>query len=190
MEIKNKTLINDYSFSEVSHEEFSPFFWENRPKVFGENSMLTFEKTLSAAEKEKQMALAKNMAGRQHFYFFIYKNEEIVGWHFGKQIDHEENYMVNTALFEAHRNKGVYQVFLQEMILFLKDKGYQIITSKHHASNNAVLVPKLKAGFVIKGLNIDLNFGTMVTLQYIVNELGKSIYNYRTGSHPLPPDSQ
>lgn len=94
--------------------------------------------------------------------------------------------MINTALYKQYRNNGVYQAFLKEIILFLKEKGYQLISSKHHASNNAVLVPKLKTGFYIKALEIDINFGTMVRLVFFVNDRAKNIYFYRTGYKKLP----
>jgi len=179
-------LFGNYSFQEVSEAEFSPFFNANRAIVFPENSGLFYQQFLSESEREKQIELAKHFKNRQFFYFFIYYKSEIVGWHFGKQMDGEEYYMINTGIFKAHQNKGVYQTFLREVLAFILDKGYQIISSKHHASNNAVLVPKLKAGFVIQSIEIDLAFGTMIKLIYLANEKARSIYNYRTGSHTLP----
>lgn len=181
-----KKLFDDYAFEEIERTTFNDYFAKNRAKVFTEDITLSYEDTLSSIEKENRKTLFQHTKERQMFCFFIYKKDEIIGWHFGKQIDHEEYYMINTAIYEQYRNNGVYQAFLKEIILFLKEKGYQLISSKHHASNNAVLVPKLKAGFYIKALEIDINFGTMVRLVFFVNDRAKEIYFYRTGYKKLP----
>jgi hypothetical protein len=63
--------------------------------------------------------------------------------------------------------------------------GFKEITSKHHAGNNAVLIPKLKAGFVIQGFEINPRFGIMVNLVRYTNSSILNIYHQRTGFRKL-----
>jgi AmiR/NasT family two-component response regulator len=50
------------------------------------------------------------------------------------------------------------------VVAFAREHGYQRITSTHSATNNAILIPKLKADFVISGMHVDERFGVMVHL--------------------------
>jgi RimJ/RimL family protein N-acetyltransferase len=72
--------------------------------------------------------------------------------------------MCNTALHPVHRGKGLYTRILELVVRMAREKGFQLVTSKHYASNNAVIVPKLKAGFIITGMALDEKYGLMVHL--------------------------
>ncbi len=89
--------------------------------------------------------------------------------------------MFDTGILKPYQNIGIYQALLQKIIDISTAAGYQFITSKHHAGNNKIIVPKLKAGFVIKSLAIDIRLGTMVELIYMINPAIKNIYNQRIG---------
>jgi L-amino acid N-acyltransferase YncA len=89
--------------------------------------------------------------------------------------------MCNTAIDPAHRGKGLYARIVQEVIDVARAEGFQLITSKHHASNSAVLVPKLKAGFIITGLTLDEKYGLMVLLTYFVDPVRRSLAVRRIG---------
>jgi hypothetical protein len=59
--------------------------------------------------------------------------------------------------------------------------GFQEITSKHHCSNNAVLIPKLKKGFLISGTEINTRFGLMISLTYFPNKNVENVFHQRVG---------
>ncbi|MGB0886425.1 MAG: GNAT family N-acetyltransferase [Chitinophagales bacterium] len=177
-----KKLFEDYSYKIVSAEEFSPFFFENRAKVFKDHFSFNLANTFT----EKQIELEKETSNPNAYSLkiLIYKKEEIIGWHFGFQ-KFDSYYMTNTAIFEAHRNKGIYSCLLKEIIGILIEAGFPKITSSHLASNNAVIVPKLKAGFLVSGISIDERFGTMLNLSYFINPKMKKAYLMRTGEQKL-----
>lgn len=177
-----KKLFEDYTYKIVSGKEFRPFFFENRAKVFKDH----FSFDLSNTFTEKQIELEKQTRNPNAYSLniLVYKNEEIIGWHFGFQ-KFDSFYMTNTAIFEKHRNKGIYSHLLKEIIRILSDAGFPKITSSHLVSNNAVIVPKLKAGFQISSLSIDERFGTMVNLSFFINPKMKKAYLMRTGELKL-----
>ena len=137
-------------------------------------------------EKQKRKELFSLIKSKFILRIFIMKGDEIVGWHIGRQMDEEQYHMSNTGIFKEHQGKGIYRVFLQKMLEMLKEKGFQKAVSRHHASNNNILVPKLKAGFVITGFEIDERYGIFVLLSYVFNEKRLRAYQFRTGS--LRPD--
>ena len=113
-------------------------------------------------------------------------NHEIIGWHIGRQVDEEVYHMSNTALFKEYQGKGIYTALLTKLLELFKEKGFQKVASRHLASNSSILVPKLKAGFVITGFEIDERYGILVILSYIFNEKRLNAYKFRTGA--LRPD--
>lgn len=165
----------------VSDEEFSPIFKENRPKIFEENNDVNYMAYWSDEEYEKFKILHKRSANNLCFNLLCYDEEKLVGWSWGKQKDGEEFYMVNSAVFPEYRNRGIYKELMKRMIDKAKDEGFMTISSLHRATNNAVIVPKLKAGFKIVSMKIHARFGVLIELHYYVNEETNNLLDYRVG---------
>ena len=144
------------------------------------------EDWLTEEEKQKQHELFKLIKDRYSLRVFIMKGDEIIGWHVGRQDNQEIYHMSNTGIFKEYQGKGIYSAFLVKLLEVFKEKGFQKIVSRHHASNNIVLIAKLKAGFVVTGFEIDERFGIFVVLSYIYNDKRLKTYKFRTGS--LMPD--
>jgi hypothetical protein len=104
-----------------------------------------------------------------------------VGWHFGDQLSATEFYMRNSAIFPEHRGNGLYSAMLRCIKEYLLEMGFQEISSKHNNTNNAVIVPKLKQGFVVSSLEISDIFGVLVVLKYFANERHRTVSDVRSG---------
>lgn len=173
-----KNLIHDYKYKVVKHEEFQIVFQARRKEVFGDTFTLNLEKYTTDRENEFYKTL-KHLAVFRLF-ILVYKGEDIIGWHVGFQKG-PSYYMMNTAVIESHQRNGIYTKLLEVIIEKVYDKGFIDITSSHLASNNAVIIPKLKAGFLITGMNIEERFGVLINLKYFFNEQIKKAYLLRTG---------
>lgn len=120
-------------------------------------------------------------------YLLCRDGVKVVGWSFGFQKDAEEFYMTNSAVIPEYRKMGIYKTLLSMMVEKAKNYGFQIVSSNHHASNNAILIPKLKLGFKIVGMKLNPRFGTLIELHYYTNHKVSKILDYRTGySKDLP----
>ena len=172
-----KKLFNNYKYKIVEHKEFNEVFVEKRPLVFGETNTIYIEKLLN--ENEKAFKYPKYDIYRLRI--LIYCEKEIVGWFVGYQKG-AEFYMMNTGILKEHQGKGIYTKLLKEIIEIIKPKGFLHITSHHLASNNQVIVPKLKAGFHITGMEINERFGVFVNLKYTFNNKIRDVYLKRTGA--------
>ncbi|PNY81117.1 GNAT family N-acetyltransferase [Deinococcus koreensis] len=105
---------------------------------------------------------------------------EVAGWHLSRQWDARTAYMVNTAFLPEHRGKGLYTRLLPLVLEHLRAGGYDLVRSHHHATNSAVLVPKLRAGFRIQGLQVD-EHGVMAVLVYSFDEVYRDYMDVRSG---------
>lgn len=165
----------------LSKEEFVPILKEHRPVLFAENNSVNLEELMSETELSKMKGLDAKYSTEYRIYLLVKDGEKIVGWSWGFQKSGTEFYMCNSAVYPEYRNKKVYSTMLLKVLEKAVEDGFQEITSKHHASNNAVLIPKLKAGFLISGTEINARFGLMVTLTYFPNKKIEHVFHQRVG---------
>ena len=72
----------------------------------------------------------------------------------------------------AWRGRGLYRALLPRVVAAARDAGFREVVSRHRADNNPILVPKLRAGFVISGFDVSPRWGLLVHLRrYLVEEL-------------------
>lgn len=171
----------------MTREELMPFLERYRHVVFAENHHLGPHYAHSKTEQEAINALAKRLSERYALGFGLFQGDTFVGWHLGQQILAGKFEMTNTGLLEEHRRRGLYTALLPVVLDQLRQKGFQIVFSRHNLTNNAVIIPKLKAGFVISGFEVDDRFGTLVQLSYYFNPLRRKVLDVRVGQR-VPDD--
>jgi GNAT superfamily N-acetyltransferase len=96
--------------------------------------------------------------------------------------------MCNSAVLPIFRRKGIYSALLKKCLQVTREEGFQLIYSKHSATNNAVIIPKLKEGFIISKMELDDKFGVLIHLHYYMNSTRKKIMHYRSGQ--IKPDEE
>lgn len=179
--VRSESLIGDYGFRVMNPAEFAPLFKRYRPIVFSKKVAFEAPQVMSAEERKATKKLGSNLTQTYWLRIGIYHREEFVGWSFGWQESAEVFYMCNTGILAAHQNKGIYTALLPKFLEILRRKGFQIVSSRHNATNNQVLVPKLKAGFLITGLEMSDSFGVMVRLSYYFNGARRHAMDFRAG---------
>ncbi len=166
---------------------FWPLCDKHIDNIFDEDSIIfRWRQHISEQEKESLTVLAQNMGSPLKLYFAVFYQNEFVGWSYGFQQSADVYYMCNSAILPEHRGKGLYTALLNTKLQILKEKGFQKIYSRHNATNNAIIIPKLKAGFIITTMEVDDAFGTLVHLAYYTNPLRKKMMVFRVGD--LRPD--
>lgn len=182
-------LFDDYSieFTEDA-EKFWEFFDKYRKVVFAGTGVINLEEIFTERERKNRKILTERYGKHYRLRLYILKGNKKIGWFFGRQTDTETFYMTNTGIFKEHRNKGIYKKMLPEILKILKKQGFQKVTSMHSVTNNNVIVPKLKAGFIITGFDIGDIFGLNLQLTYYFNNVRKKLVDYRVGM--IAPDEQ
>lgn len=182
------SLPNGYEIRSMIWEEFAPLYNLNAKKIFENSQIFRFHQHLSETEKSKFNELGQTFKNAYELNLALFYKNEFVGWCSGDQHSAEAFYMRNSAILPEHRRKGLYSNMLDETIRILTEKGFQKIYSRHNATNNPVIIPKLKAGFVISAMEVSDMFGTLVHLSYFTNPLRRKMMIYRTGD--LMPDEE
>ncbi|MBN8542562.1 MAG: GNAT family N-acetyltransferase [Deltaproteobacteria bacterium] len=179
----------EFRFVELSNSDFQKYWSDWGPKIFDDESTnLDTRKILSDEEKLHLKNLSVHTANLIRLNLGIFRGEEFCGWFTGGQQDYETFYMRNSAILPDFRGQGLYTALMYEVLERARKMGFQIVSSRHTTTNNLIIVPKLKAGFVISAIEVSERFGTLVHLKYFFNQTRKKVMVFRAGD--LKPDTQ
>lgn len=177
-------------FSIVSVD--GPEFWERveapMEQIFEKNELIVLPQDV-ISEEESRLLKELNQDFRRFYvqHLLLLEDGELAGWSWGYQDSRESFYMVNSAILPAHRGRGLYTRLLDVALDMLVRKGFQRVWSRHTMTNNAILIPKLKKGFVITGTELTDTFGALVHLSYYTSPLRRQILDFRAGA--VRPDA-
>ena len=173
----------------MDEEEFKPLFEQYSRTMFEDTHGYDSRQVLTAEEIQRTKVLGQRLGTPYKLYLGAFDgNDQFVGWSWGLQESATTYYMVNSAVLENYRRKGLYTLLLNRSVEVLSEKGFQLIYSRHNATNNAVIIPKLKAGFIISKMELDDKFGVLVHLHYYTNPERRRIMDYRAGQ--IRPDER
>lgn len=170
-----------FTYRFLTKEEFLPLLGQYRPVIFSKSNDIDLNGIYSDEENQRSKQLSEKCVTEYRLYLTAWDSENFVGWSWGYQKSGEEFYMCNSAVMSEYRRKKIYSEMMRKIILKATADGFKEITSKHHADNNAVIIPKLKAGFVIQGFEINAKFGLMINLIFYKNSKILEVHHMRTG---------
>jgi ribosomal protein S18 acetylase RimI-like enzyme len=169
----------------VGEAEFRSKTSELRNRVFSECHTLSH----SALYSDEQMIQSEPNRVRfdqlESLYCLLMLDEECIGWHFGFQDGPLSYYMCNSAILPEHQRNGYYTFLAQQVMDEVQSRGYLKITSMHHPTNTAVLIAKLKMGFIVSGMKLSANFGTLLELEWNASSEVNDVMKIRCGAKKL-----
>lgn len=174
-------LVGDYVAQVRSHPELAEALARLRPRVFGPAFEADPSLLMTDEERAGLAPLRRRLDGLYELCWGIYQGDQLVGWTYGLQQSSEMFYMINTGILPEHQGKGIYTALLPHVLEQLRADGFQIVTSRHVATNSRVIVPKLKAGFFIAGCELSDRFGLLVLLHYYASPLRRRVVAARAG---------
>lgn len=106
----------------------------------------------------------------------------------GRQTGPSEFLMTHAQVVPEARGRGIYSAIVRLMLAYTRELGFETVTSEHSPTNNAVLVPKLRAGFFITGLVLQAAWGPSVRLTYFHDPRQRAAFAFRAGDASLTPE--
>ena len=110
-----------------------------------------------------------------------YVNGRLAGWSYSQQSGPDTVHMMISAVLPEFRRQGIYSRLLDSVVERVQQEGYEILTSNHDPANSAVLIAKLKAGFVITGYSVIDIVGPQVTLSRYLHANRNRALKFRLG---------
>jgi len=179
-----------FKIEEMNSDEFDLIWTEHSKRIFEDQSLIyRMRDVFSQREQENWEKLKKNLGSPIRINLALFnESEEFIGWSWGYQESPAKFYMCNSAVFPEYRRLGLYSLLLEKMLDKAIVHGFQEIYSRHVATNNAVIIPKLKAGFKITSMEISDLFGTVIHLSYHTNKKRNKVFDFRAGL--IKPDQE
>jgi len=166
----------------VGEAEFRDQTSNLRDKIFSDCYTLGH----SALYSEEQLLHSEPNRARfdklESMYCLLLLGEECIGWHFGFQDGPLSYYMCNSAILPEHQRSGYYTFLATQVMSEAQRRGYLKITSRHHPTNTAVLIAKLKLGFIVSGMQLSANFGTLLELEWNASSEVNDVMKVRCGA--------
>jgi RimJ/RimL family protein N-acetyltransferase len=175
-------LFGEYTYAFCDRETFTEIFQLMELEVFVDLPKMPSSQSLTEWEKQKVRENGEKFKNVLRYHVLVYHGDKVIGWSFGIQTSHEDHLMINSGIVPAYQGQGIYSTLLRVIIEYLKAKGVQRIYSTHQPFNNKVIVPKLKAGFMISGYELDEHFGVTVVLSYFTNSERRKRFETRVWS--------
>jgi ribosomal protein S18 acetylase RimI-like enzyme len=157
-------IIENVVVRSVDSSMVEDFIKANFQAVFGDEGRRRVD--VSPERKELADMTAQDFRKVHCEDFLFYFNDVPIGWSYGETHDFMTFYMRNSGVLPEYRNKGIYQSFLKHFLVYLTELGYERVVSHHKPNNAAVLISKLKAGFLISGMEYDERWGLLVKMAF------------------------
>ncbi len=185
----DSSLSEGYEIRELETDAFG-MLWEEPAKLFFDDVAPVFRvrEILNDTQTEQVRVLGERLKDRYRLNLGLFHREEFVGWSWGFQDSADTYYMCNSAVFPEHRRKGLYTALLNATLERVTEMGFQRIYGRHVATNNPVIIAKLKAGFQITQFELSDAFGALVHLTWYPHELRRRVLSYRSGQ--VRPDGE
>lgn len=159
------------------------------PEAFADTFSYSIFDVRTQKEIDEYPRLASNFNKREFIYLGVFdESGNIMGWSISYQARRYELYTQTSVVLPAFRRRGIYSEITKTILNLAKEKGYQMVTSYHVVSNNAVIIAKLKLGFRISGFELSDDYGSLVKMTCFLNEKRARMYDFRAGT--LRPDEE
>lgn len=177
-------LENGYKIRQITDQEFDSLYRKHQRNHFDEqNQIFRLTEAFSKEELERFEKLKKQMGESIYKLHLLAESPEgkFAGYTFGFQESGITFYMCSSLVAVEHRRKGLYTSLLEKVMELTVAEGFQTLYSRHYLSNNSVIIPKLKKGFHVSGIETSDLFGTTLILTYYSNATRNEVFSYRTG---------
>jgi ribosomal protein S18 acetylase RimI-like enzyme len=179
---KHKKIEGGYVLQFLEKADFDASFLRLSKKYYDDVTLtFNYRTILAKDEKQKIESITDQASALFKLRLGIFFKDEMIGWSYSRQEPSDSLYMQNSGIVPEHRRKGLYTYLVRETLALAEKLGFQSVWSLHRTTNNAVVIPKLKEGFIITGMDISDSFGTRVKLAYYFNPTRRKIMDYRVG---------
>ena len=142
---------------------------------------------IGAELDERNKALRATLPKPERIRIAAFDAERFVGCSSGWFEAGGNFYIGLSAVDPAYRRQGIYTRMLNAIEQAVRERGGQLISSQHVATNNAVLIAKLKLGYVVAGTEYVEQMGLLVRLVLHLTSERRALFAERTGTIVPPP---
>jgi ribosomal protein S18 acetylase RimI-like enzyme len=164
-----------------------PEFTEAAERIFGDAARkVIMEAHVGRKEMQRIAGLRKSLPPPPRLRIGAFDGDRLIGWTSGWHEPGGVFYVTNSAVRPEYRRQGIYTRLARAITDEAAQRGCHTVYSKHIATNNAVLIAKLRLGFVITGMEFSEELGLLVRLSHAVSPGRSRLFAERTGPLKAP----
>ena len=91
-------LFGPYYYRGAAAEEFSAFYKSNMPVMFSASHPVPIEDYMTDAQLQRRKEFDEAISDLFELRIFLLYNDEVIGWHIGRQGHRDAAHMSNTAI--------------------------------------------------------------------------------------------
>ena len=151
--------------------------------IFANDARQQYMRELIGAEADdRNKAMRAALPQPERIRIAAFDGERFVGCSSGWFEFGGNFYIGLSAVAPDYRQQGIYTRMLQAMEQAVRERGGLVISSQHVATNNAVLIAKLKLGYVVAGTEYVEQMGLLVRLVLQLTDARRALFAERTGT--------
>ena len=178
-------LGNGFHTESISKNVYDSFRKIHEPLIFPNRFDINVQDALSPVEHQSAISLGKDLGNPFELRLGLFHGKKMIGWSYGIQISADTFRMVTTGIEPDYQRRGIYSALLGILANHIQGKGFQCIFSRHYATDNQVIIPKLRFGFLISGFELTDEYGLLLRLSYFFNKTRRKILHVRSGLQQL-----
>lgn len=149
------------------------------------SGMLHLRRAQPPERQARLAALREGLHGpRLELRVGIWRDEELVAWSYCRAESPHTLYMMSSGVEAAHRRRGLYTSLLRHVTSRARGLGFEHLKSSHSASNQPILIAKLREGWLVTGTRMHLGIGLLVLLEKPLYPLLEEVFHVRSGWRP------
>lgn len=183
-----KKLLNTYPIQLVSEQRYwDHYFSVFRPfdisfqGLYFDTDQLTPDAAKLKLAAYDQSKHNFNRCFSEHFFVMNEEETEVIAIIIGKYVKVDTYMIQHCVTHPSYRQKGIYSAFINLLLSYTKELGFNKVTSTHSPSNNPILIANLKMGFYITSFEVDPEWGININTTYFHNEQVKRAFFLRCG---------
>lgn len=165
--------------------------------LFTQLSDAVFPSASRGSERFRALA-QEELEGRtrlkeQHAHLVVrigaFEGDKLVGWSVGWFEREGTFYMASSAVLPEHRRKGLYSALVRHALEEAAAGGAAVVRSRHVATNNPVLIAKMRLGFIITGGEFSEELGYLIRMSHYLREERRKLFLARAMPVALSRDA-
>jgi ribosomal protein S18 acetylase RimI-like enzyme len=187
MPLKRGAAPPGYSIERVERFPEPAFGRMVRALVLRGSSAVDWDVLADAGERRRARARRRTFHPEFSLRLAAFRGDELVGWSYGWQDGVDRFYMALSAVAPEHRRRGLYTRMVESTVEHVRTAGFAEVASRHRPDNHAVLIAKLRLGFVITGYETTATFGDLVRMTLPLTSSRRTILGRRFGAPVKQP---
>lgn len=165
-------------FDKFPEDEYNSLYDETLRQV---RPFLQWQEHLDETGKQKLARLGEYMQDDYKLRLGVLHEGKLIAAQYSFQVNASEVMMAMSTVRPEFRGKGIYTALARRVLEETREAGFQAVLSKHHLTNNPILIAKLKLGFTIYAIESHAVHGNLLNMVYHHNEQMKKSQRFRAG---------